>query len=146
MMPQFTFISSAQAKGTLLSFAELKKGNFVVAQPSEKFSLATTMVTDIPDKLWDFCQSISAQVQRKVIKPNGYTLTTFVFAYQAPEFDIQITRKLKDSFYILWLPNYAESPENYQIEIEVSTESSEIASKIQDFLLKVTQDKNAHIR
>lgn len=144
-MPHFTFTSSAQAKGTLLSFAELKKGNFVDAKSNEKRRLETTMLTDIPDRLWDFCQSMSSQVQRKVIRPNERTSATFVFAYQAPEFEVQITRKLKNSWYLFILPTYAESPKNYQIKIEVSTNSDEIASKLKAFLLEITQDRPSNI-
>ena len=158
-MNHFIFESTAKQKGTLLSFKELKKGNFIEASKSEKNNLMTTMLTDIPEKLWDFCNKLSPNVQRKVIKPNGFTSGTFIFEYISNNFKIKITRKLiswqkwlLSTFYnalkgnVNLQDNYAELPTNYKIIIDVKTKSDEISNKIKNFLKDRSKDRKSIIK
>ena len=141
MNHQFTFTSSGKYKGLLLSYKEVKKGNFVEATPSEARTLMTTMLTDIPTELWTFCQKISTGVQRKIIKPNGFMSGTLVIEYSSGEFQIEIKRKLKSSFIVLLFPSHAELPTSYNVEVQVNAQAVEVAEKIKEFLQEITQGR-----
>ncbi len=140
-MNQFTFTSSSKYKGTLLSYKQLKKGNFLEATPAETSTLMTSMLTDIPTKSWFFCQELTDKVQRKVVKPNSFISATLIIEYWADDFRIQIKRKLKSPFIVILFPSHAELPTSYHIEVTVNTPSVQVAEKIKAFLQEITQGR-----
>jgi len=140
-MNQFTFTSTGKYRGLLLSYKQLKQGNFVEATPGEARTLMTSMLTDIPTKLWAFCQKLTTDVQRKVIKPNSFTSATLVIEYASNDFSIQIKRKLKSPFIVILFPSHAELPTSYNIAVQVSTSSTETGEKIKAFLQEITQGR-----
>ncbi|OJJ13882.1 hypothetical protein BKI52_45220 [marine bacterium AO1-C] len=142
-MNQFTFTSTGKHKGILLSYKQLKQGNFVEATPAEARTLMTSMLTDIPTELWTFCQKLAIDTQRKVIKPNSFTSATLIIEYASNDFSIQIKRKLKSPFIVILFPSHAELPTSYNIAVEVSTSSNEVANKIKAFLQEITQGRRS---
>ena len=140
-MNQFTFTSTGKRKGVLLSYKQLKQGNFVEATSAEARTLMTSMLTDIPTQLWTFCQKLTTNVERKVVKPNSFTSATLIIEYAASDFSIQIKRKLKSPFIVLLFPSHAELPTSYNIVVQVSTVSMEVADKIKAFLQEITQGR-----
>jgi hypothetical protein len=125
-----------------LSFKELKKGKFIEANTYEKATLMNTMLTDIPDRLWVFCKRLNPDVERKVIKPNGFFSGTFVFEYVSKDFKIKITRKL-DSWQGIFK---AELPESYKIIVDVKSNSYKVSDKIRNFLKSITKDRESIFR
>ena len=142
-MNQFTFTSTGKHKGILLSYKQLKQGNFVEATSAEARTLMTSMLTDIPTKLWTFCQKLAIDPQRKVVKSNSFTSATLIIEYSAKDFQVQIKRKLKSSFIVILFPSHAELPTSYHIEVMVNTPSAEIAEKIKAFLQEITQGRRS---
>ena len=133
-MYTYNFCGTPKHRGMLLSFNELKKGNFIEANILEKGTLMTTMLTDIPENLWNYCHEKWPNVQRRVIKTNGFFSGTFIFEYFTNDFTITITRKLRRPYMLLFFFFYAEIPSSYEILIELKTASSNVIDDVNKYL------------
>jgi hypothetical protein len=82
--------TQAKQEGVLLSNKELKKGNFIKANSLEKEMMLTTILTDVPSKLWLFCQEIDNSVEGVVIRPKGFISSHLIINFVSKEFEIEV--------------------------------------------------------
>lgn len=111
---------TAREKGQLLSHKALTEGRFEDAHATEKMTLLTTMLTEVPTALWDKCLELDSAAKRKVTQPNGFFSSRLVVVYAGKDFSLEIERKIKNPFYLI-IPGLTEVPSSYKVTISLNS-------------------------
>lgn len=106
--------TNEKEKGMLLSYEQFSKGNFVAASKTEEATLLTTMLLGSGTFLYQYLESEFSDFKPMVIKPNGFTSTTFEVKYTFGGNEVLVIRKMENKKLLL-NPMAAENPKNYHL-------------------------------
>jgi hypothetical protein len=70
------------------------------------------MLTDIPSKLWLFCQEIDNSIESIVIKPKIFINSHLIIKFISKNFEIEVHRRNKNFLYSLFFPQKTSELQN----------------------------------
>ncbi len=126
--------------GALLDYKAFKNGHFILASEAGSKPFMTTMLTGVASKLWKELEKNFSNVQRKVIRPNGFFSASFIIEYFNAQFAINIERKFIKGLWLL-LPGIAESPASYKVIIRIQASEKQIHEKLSELVNLICQNR-----
>jgi hypothetical protein len=121
-------------KGMLMSYSKFSEGQFELATEKEEASLMTTMLLGSATFLFDLLKEKYVSFQPIVLKPNGFTSTTFEIEFKYEKGSIYILRKM--IYGSLLNPVAAENPNNYGLIYGFDIEDPVEKERIINFLIQ----------
>lgn len=127
-------------KGLLMSYKKFKKGSFIEASEIEKNTLMTTMLLGSATHLYNYLSDRYTDFKPVVIKPNGFTSSSFQIKYEFLEGSIYIKRIFikKDGSNLM----AAEDPNNYSLIYGFDINDEKISNEIINLLIQHWNSNN----
>ena len=126
-------------KGNLLGFKEFKNGQFKLASDKQRKTLMTTMLMGTATHIYNHLESTFPEFKAEVLKPNGFTSTSFSIKYIYNKGEIFIIRFMKKINFFKG-PTAAEDPKNYSLLIAFNFENKkdqeDIETLITEYLMR----------
>ncbi|WP_373520702.1 hypothetical protein [Aquiflexum sp.] len=132
--------SRENEKGLLMSYKEFKNGSIIEASEKEKNTLMTTMLLGSATSLYNYLSHTYSDFKPVVIKPNGFTTTSFQIKYEFSEGSIYITRIFKNQSGLNLMA--AEDPNNYILLYGFDIKDQKISNEIIDHLTRHLKSSN----
>jgi len=119
--------------GRRLSYKSFKKGEFISATEKEVKNFMNTMLLGSATYLFDYLKGKYPDFSPEVVKPNGFTTSTFYIKYKLNKGEIFIIRTMDHNK--LWIDPYAaEKPENYSILYAFNFQNSNDQKEIENLI------------
>tara|TARA_B110000483_G_C18087051_1_gene500433 strand:+ start:549 stop:1100 length:552 start_codon:yes stop_codon:yes gene_type:complete len=125
--------------GKRLSYKSFKRGEFVDANQKEIRNSMNTMLLGSATALFDYLKETYEDFQPIVIKPNGFTSTSFYIKYKYSKGEIFIIRTMKSKEFLKG-PFAAENPENYNLLFAFNFDEDEDQKEVENILNKYIEE------